>query len=60
MNLMSMHLTAGIIVKQLASQGSTEIASVLGPMPIHAFGWLVLLLIPMAAFFAARIGGRRT
>lgn len=53
LNLMSMHLTAGIIVKQLASQGSTEIASVLGPMPIHAFGWLVLLLIPMAAFFSA-------
>ena len=53
LNLMSMHLTAGIIVKQLASQGSTEIAAALGPMPIHAFGWLVLLLIPMAAFFSA-------
>lgn len=53
LNLMSMHLTASIIVKQLASQGSTEIASALGPMPLHAFGWLLLLLIPMAAFFSA-------
>ncbi len=53
LNLMSMHLTASIIVKQLASQGNTEIASALGPMPLHAFGWLLLLLIPMAAFFSA-------
>ncbi len=53
LNLMSMHMTAGIIVKQLASQGSAEIAEVLGPMPFHALGWLVLLLIPMAAFFSA-------
>ncbi len=53
LNLMSMHLTAGIIVKQLASQGSAQIAEALGPMPIHALGWLVLLLLPMAAFFSA-------
>lgn len=53
LNLMSMHLTAGIIVKQLASQGSAHIAEALGPMPLHAFGWLVLLLLPMAAFFSA-------
>lgn len=53
LNLMSMHLTAGIIVKQLANQGSGQIAEALGPMPFHAFGWLVLLLLPMAAFFSA-------
>lgn len=53
LNLMSMHVTAGIIVKQLSAQGSTQIAEVLGPMPLHAFGWLVLLLLPMAAFFSA-------
>lgn len=53
LNLMSMHLTAGIIVKQLASQGSPQIVEALGPMPMHALGWLVLLLIPMAAFFSA-------
>jgi sodium transport system permease protein len=53
LNLLSMHLTASIIVKQLASQGSAQIAEALGPMPIHAFGWLVLLLLPMAAFFSA-------
>ncbi|MEZ6133981.1 MAG: ABC transporter permease subunit/CPBP intramembrane protease [Pirellulaceae bacterium] len=53
LNLMSMHLTAGIIVKKLAGAGSPEIAQALGPMPIHALGWLVLLLLPMAAFFSA-------
>jgi sodium transport system permease protein len=53
LNLMSMHLTAGMIVKQLAATGSSRVAETLGPLPIHAFGWLVLLLIPMAAFFSA-------
>lgn len=53
LNLMSMHITAGIIVKQFAAQGSPELAQSLGPMPFHAFGWLVLLLLPMSAFFSA-------
>lgn len=53
LNLMSMHFTASIIVKQLAAHGSGNIAQALGPMPFHALGWLVLLLIPMAAFFSA-------
>lgn len=53
LNLMSMHLTAGIIVKKLAGEGTTELAQALGPMPIHALGWLILLLLPMAAFFSA-------
>lgn len=53
LNLMSMHVTAGIIVKQLAAQGTGELAQVLGPMPLSALGWLLLLLLPMAAFFSA-------
>jgi len=53
LNLMSMHLTAGMIVKQLATQGTPQLAEALGPMPFHALGWLVLLLLPMAAFFSA-------
>ena len=53
LNLISMHLTAGIIVKQMAAQGTPQLAETLGPMPIHALGWLVLLLLPMAAFFSA-------
>lgn len=53
LNLMSMHLTAGIIVKQLAAQGGAQLTAALGPMPLHAFGWLILLLLPMAAFFSA-------
>lgn len=53
LNLMSMHFTAGIIVQKLASAGSAQMAQALGPMPLHAFGWLVLLLLPMAAFFSA-------
>lgn len=53
LNLLSMHTTAGLIVKQLASAGSPNITEALGPLPIHALGWLVLLLLPMAAFFSA-------
>lgn len=53
LNLLSMHTTAGLIVKQLATAGSSQAADALGPLPIHALGWLVLLLLPMAAFFSA-------
>lgn len=53
LNLLSMHMTASLIVKQLASQGGEQLAIALGPMPFHALGWLVLLLLPMAAFFSA-------
>ncbi len=53
LNLFSMHATAGLIVKQLALAGSSQAADALGPLPIHALGWLVLLLLPMAAFFSA-------
>ncbi len=53
LNLMSMHITASLIVKQLAAQGGDGLAEVLGPMPLSALGWLVLLLLPMAAFFSA-------
>jgi len=53
LNLMSMHLTVGIIVKKLASEGTNDLAQTLSPMPVHALGWLILLLLPMAAFFSA-------
>lgn len=53
LNLLSMHVTAGIIVKRLAAAGTPNLAETLGPMPIHALGWLLLLLLPMAAFFSA-------
>ncbi|HBE72398.1 MAG TPA: CPBP family intramembrane metalloprotease domain-containing protein, partial [Planctomycetaceae bacterium] len=53
LNLLSMHVTAGVVVKQLAAQGGAELTAALGPMPFHALGWLILLLLPMAAFFSA-------
>ncbi|MCC6509614.1 MAG: CPBP family intramembrane metalloprotease [Pirellulaceae bacterium] len=53
LNLLSMHMTAGFIVEQLASQGTPQLAEAFGRLPIHAFGWLVLLLVPMSAFFSA-------
>ena len=53
LNLLSMHFTAGFIVKQLSAQGGPQLAEALGPLPFHALGWLILLLLPMAAFFSA-------
>lgn len=53
LNLMSMQLTTGMVVKSLAASGTANIADTLGPVPVHALGWLVLLLLPMSAFFSA-------
>lgn len=53
LNLLSMHLTAGFIVEQFAAQGGAQLAEAFGRLPIHAFAWLVLLLLPMSAFFSA-------
>ncbi len=53
LNLLSMHMTTGFIVEQLASQGSPQLAEAFGRLPIQAFGWLVVLLLPMSAFFSA-------
>ncbi len=53
LNLLSMQLTTGFIVEQLASQGSPQLAEAFGRLPIHAFAWLVVLLVPMSAFFSA-------
>jgi sodium transport system permease protein len=52
LNLISMQLTAGLVVKSLTG-GSGEVAQSMGPFPIHSLGWLLLLLIPMSAFFSA-------
>lgn len=53
LNLLSMQMTTGFIVEQLASQGSPQLAEAFGRLPIHAFAWLVVLLVPMSAFFSA-------
>ncbi|HAC90588.1 MAG TPA: hypothetical protein DCF63_08125 [Planctomycetaceae bacterium] len=53
LNLMSMQLTTGLVVRSLASSGSSKIADAFGAMPLHSLGWLLLLLLPMSAFFSA-------
>jgi sodium transport system permease protein len=53
LNIVSMYATTGFIVEQLSRQGAGEMAAVFGRLPVHAFGWLLLLLVPMAAFFSA-------
>lgn len=53
LNLMSMQFTAGLVVKSLVAGGTGDIAQSLGPMPFNAMGWLLMLLLPMSAFFSA-------
>ncbi len=53
LNLMSMQFTAGLVVKSLVAGGTGEFAQSLGPMPFNSMGWLLLLLLPMSAFFSA-------
>ncbi|MCA9194535.1 MAG: CPBP family intramembrane metalloprotease [Planctomycetales bacterium] len=53
LNLLSMHFTASFVVRKLLLSGIPDLAETLGPLPIQAVGWLLLLLLPMAAFFSA-------
>jgi sodium transport system permease protein len=53
LNLTSMQITAGMVVRSLSANNATAIAETLGTVPPHALGWLILLLIPMSAFFSA-------
>ncbi len=53
LNLMSMQFTAGLVVRNLVAGGTGDLAQALGPMPFHSLGWLLLLLLPMSAFFSA-------
>jgi sodium transport system permease protein len=53
LNLTSMQVTAGLVVRSLSSSSSSaNLAESLGPVPAHAMSWLILLLIPMSAFFS--------
>ncbi|MEC9094368.1 MAG: ABC transporter permease subunit/CPBP intramembrane protease [Planctomycetota bacterium] len=51
LNLFSLSFTGLFVINSLArmSEGTLEI----GPPPFMAFGWLVLALIPLSAFFGA-------
>jgi sodium transport system permease protein len=53
LNLISMQATATFVMQQFARLGSQEAMLVLGPLPINAMGWLVMMLLPMSALFSA-------
>ena len=52
-NLGSMALTGHLILRQLSSSGLIGDATALAPPSLSAIGWLLLALLPMAAFFSA-------
>lgn len=53
LNLFSMHFTTAIVMTQFSNMGATEMVQTLGPLPLHAMGWLLLLVIPISAMFSA-------
>jgi sodium transport system permease protein len=53
LNLVSMQLTASMLMRQFARVGAANILESLGPLPLSAIGWLVVILLPMSALFSA-------
>lgn len=53
LNLVSMQVTASLVMKQFLRLGSSNIVESLGPLPVNAIGWLIIMLLPMSALFSA-------
>jgi sodium transport system permease protein len=53
LNLLSMGISATLIVRQVAQSAEMADRFDLGPPPVAALGWLFLALIPIAALFSA-------
>lgn len=53
LNMISMQVTAGVMMQQFMRGGSMQFAQSLGPLPFSALGWLILMLLPIAALFSA-------
>ncbi len=52
LNLMSMQITISIVSKQFAGMGLAAGVS-MGPLPWHAIGWLLVMLLPISILFSA-------
>ena len=53
LNLFSMYTTALVVLNRFAGSGVSEMAEAMRPLPIRSMGWLILLVIPIAAMFSA-------
>lgn len=51
LNLFSMSFTGMFVITSLSRM--SESAMSIGPPPFYAFGWLIIALVPLAAFFSA-------
>ncbi|MDZ4848272.1 MAG: ABC transporter permease subunit/CPBP intramembrane protease [Pirellulaceae bacterium] len=53
LNLFSMQLTSSFVINQFARMGANETVAALGPLPLSALTWLIVILLPIAAMFSA-------
>jgi sodium transport system permease protein len=53
LNLFSMYTTALVVLNRFAGSGVSEMTEAMQPLPIRSMGWLILLVIPIAAMFSA-------
>lgn len=53
LNLVSMQVTASFVINQFARLGANDMLNAMGPLPVNAFGWLLMMLLPMSALFSA-------
>lgn len=53
LNLMSMYVTASMVIGRMASLPNAAISAAIAPLPIQSLGWLVLLVVPISIMFSA-------
>ncbi len=52
LNLLSMQITISVVAGQFAGV-QPEYAVLMGPLPLHSIGWLLVLLLPISILFSA-------
>jgi sodium transport system permease protein len=53
LNLLSLQLTTSVLIPSSMTDQLMSGGSIMGPLPLSSLGWLVMMLIPMAALFSA-------
>ena len=53
LNLVSMQVTASLVMRQFSRLGTEGMFESLGPLPFSSIGWLIIMLLPISALFSA-------
>jgi sodium transport system permease protein len=53
LNLFSMQFTSSFVIQQFTRLGNAEAGAAMGPLPLSALTWLVVILLPISIMFSA-------